>query len=152
MKTLVYNDLSPDQISGFAKVRKALESDNFQQADVRKIGKNLYRARLNRNDRLLFSLHKYNDEPYCLILEHIRNHAYEKSRFLERGTKIDEEKIPSVESVEGEPVPDITYLNTEHDRFNLLDKIISFDSEQQAVYQLPLHWSLLAVPAAVKPP
>ena len=34
-------------------------------------------------------------------------------------------------------MPDITYLNTEHDRFNLRDKIISFDSEQKAVYQLP---------------
>lgn len=54
MKILIYNDLAPDQIPGFAKVRKALESGNFAQADVRKIGENLYRARLNRCDRLFF--------------------------------------------------------------------------------------------------
>ena len=137
MNILLYNDLNADQIPGFAKVRKALENNNFQQADVRKIGDNLYRARLNRNDRLLFSLHRYNGEPYCLILEYIRNHAYEKSRFLERGVTIDEEKIPVIDAPETESAPELTYLNTEHDRFNLLDKIISFDGEQQSVYQLP---------------
>ncbi len=137
MNILLYNDLNADQIPGFAKVRKALENNNFQQADVRKIGDNLYRARLNRNDRLLFSLHRYNGEPYCLILEYIRNHAYEKSRFLERGVTIDEEKIPVIDAPETESAPELTYLNTEHDRFNLLDKIISFDGEQQFVYQLP---------------
>ncbi|MGO0309071.1 UvrD-helicase domain-containing protein [Endozoicomonas acroporae] len=137
MNILLYNDLNADQIPGFAKVRKALENNNFQQADVRKIGDNLYRARLNRNDRLLFSLHRYNGEPYCLILEYIRNHAYEKSRFLERGVTIDEEKIPAIDAQETESSPELTYLNTDHDRFNLLDKIISFDGEQQSVYQLP---------------
>ncbi|MBO9495820.1 UvrD-helicase domain-containing protein [Thalassotalea sp. G20_0] len=137
MNILLYNDLNADQIPGFAKVRKALENNNFQQADVRKIGDNLYRARLNRNDRLLFSLHRYNGESYCLILEYIRNHAYEKSRFLERGVTIDEEKIPAFDASETESSPELTYLNTDHDRFNLLDKIISFDGEQQSVYQLP---------------
>ncbi|WP_257294244.1 UvrD-helicase domain-containing protein [Endozoicomonas sp. YOMI1] len=137
MNILLYNDLNADQIPGFAKVRKALENNNFQQADVRKIGDNLYRARLNRNDRLLFSLHRYNGEPYCLILEYIRNHAYEKSRFLERGVTIDEEKIPVIDAPETESSPELTYLNTAHDRFNLLDKIISFDGEQQSVYHLP---------------
>lgn len=69
MNILLYNDLNPDQISGFTKVRKALESGNFTQADVRKIGDNLYPARLNRSDRLLFSLYQFNAQPYCLILE-----------------------------------------------------------------------------------
>ncbi|WP_257285130.1 hypothetical protein [Endozoicomonas sp. SESOKO1] len=41
MNILLYNDLNADQIPGFAKVRKALERNNFQQADVRKIGDNL---------------------------------------------------------------------------------------------------------------
>ncbi len=136
MNILLYNDLNPDQISGFAKVRKALESGNFAQADVRKIGDNLYRARLNRSDRLLFALYQFNGQPYCLILEYIRNHAYDKSRFLERGVVIDEDKIPAVNSAPDDALPELTYLNTDHDRFNLLDKIISFDGDQQAVYQL----------------
>lgn len=136
MKILIYNDLTPDQIPGFAKVRKALESDNFAQADVRKIGDNLYRARLNRSDRLLFSLYQHGGESYCLILEYIRNHAYDKSRFLERGMVIDEDKIPAVNSITGETLPALTYVNTTHKHFNLLDKIISFDSDQQAIFDL----------------
>ncbi len=136
MNILLYNDLDPDRIKGFAKVRKALEAGNFTQADVRKIGDNLYRARLNKNDRLLFALHSYQEQCYCLILEYLPNHAYEKSRFLERGVTIDDDKIPEVTGIEAaEPVP-LVYLNPDNERFNLLDKIISFDEAQSSVYQL----------------
>ncbi len=137
MKIVLYSDLEPARITGFSKVCKALEAGNFTQADVRKIGDNLYRARLNRSDRLLFSLHSYNGEPYCLILEHIQNHAYDKSRFLSRGTTIDENKIPVVTSPDTVKTDSLVYLNTNSDRFNLLDKIISFDEAQEAIYRLP---------------
>ena len=137
MKILLYSDLEPASIPGFNKVHKALEAGNFTQADVRKVGDNLYRARLNRSDRLLFSLHSYNGEPYCLILEHIPNHAYEKSRFLSRDVAIDEDKIPLIADPEAVKPENLVYINTDNERFNLLDKIISFDESQESIYRLP---------------
>ena len=137
MNILLYNNLNPRDIKGFTKLRQALEAGNFTQADVRKIGDNLYRAKLNKYDRLLFSLHSFEGKPYCLILEYIPNHAYEKSRFLERGVTIDEEKIPVIKSPKEVAFEPLAYLNPANDRFNLLDKIISFDEAQQSVYLLP---------------
>ncbi|MGB1270717.1 MAG: UvrD-helicase domain-containing protein [Endozoicomonas sp.] len=142
MKVLLYNDLDPARIPGFAKLKKALEQERFDQADVKKIGDNLYRARLNRDHRLLFALHKHNSATYCLVLEYIPNHAYEKSRFLQRGVTVDEERIPTLASLaeapEDKSQPPLTYLNPDSERFNLLDKIISFDPHQQTVFdQIP---------------
>ena len=137
MRVLVYNDISPDSISGFSKIKRALEADNFAQADVRKIGDNLYRARLNKRDRLLFCLYKYESETVCLLLEYLPNHAYEKSRFLSGNAAIDEDKIPVVESpevVDGKPA--LPYINPHQERFHLLDKVISFDDDQQNLYEL----------------
>lgn len=139
MKILLYSDLQTEKIPGFAKFRTAIEADNFTQADVRKIDHNLYRARLNRADRLLFSFYRFQSNCYCLVLEYIANHAYEKSRFLQRGVTVDQSQIPAItctEEVEAE-AKDLTYLNTNIERFNLLDKVLSFDDEQQAIYQLP---------------
>lgn len=137
MRILLYNDLNPAAISGFAKVRQALEAGNFAQADVRKMGNNLYRARLNKRDRLLFSLHKHQGEQCVLVLEHIPNHAYDRSRFLAGGTEVDETKIPAVEAPESGDEAPLVYLHPERERFHLLDKILSFDDEQQAVFDLP---------------
>ncbi|MEF8833646.1 MAG: hypothetical protein V5A42_02160 [Halofilum sp. (in: g-proteobacteria)] len=136
MRVLLYNDLDTRSIPGFAKLRAALEADNFARADVRKIGDNLFRARLNRSDRLLFSLYRHNGEACCLILEYIRNHAYDRSRFLAAGVHIDEDRIPAVASPQAAHPPTLVYLNPERERFNLQDKILSFDEEQYAVHEL----------------
>ena len=106
MRVLLYNDLDTRAIPGFAKLRATLEADNFVSADVRKVGDNLFRARLNRSDRLLFSLYRHSGETCCLILEYIRNHAYDRSRFLAAGVRIDEDRIPAVESPEADPAAD----------------------------------------------
>ena len=37
-----------------------------------------------------------------MILEYIKNHAYEKSRFLNQLVNVDEDKIPVLESLSGE--------------------------------------------------
>ena len=137
MNILLYNDLDTTKIPGFKKTCNALQVGNFTQTDVRKVDKNLYCARLNQKDRLLFTLHNYNNQPYCLILEHIANHAYEKSRFLRRGVAVDESKIPVVTSIDRESQEPLVYLNTGNERFNLLDKIISFDDAQESIYHLP---------------
>ena len=134
MQVRLYNNLHSVKIPGLKKFKAAIESDNFAQADVKKIGDNLYRARLNRNDRLLFAIHSYQDESFCLVLEYLSNHAYEKSRFLHRGVSIDESKIPTISSAsEVSPQP-LTYMNPQSDHFYILDKVISFDDEQQLIY------------------
>ena len=38
VRVLLYNDLDATAIPGFAKVRAALEADDFASADVRKVG------------------------------------------------------------------------------------------------------------------
>ena len=90
MKVLLYHQLNPRDIPNFEKTKAFLEAGNFRAADVKKIGDNLYRARLDRSNRLLFSLYRYQDEAYILVLECIEHHAYDKSRFLRRGATIDE--------------------------------------------------------------
>lgn len=136
MKTLVYSDLNTKKIPNFTKVQRFLEADDFQSAEVKKVGDNLYRARLDRSNRLLFAIYRYQDVAYILLLEWIANHAYDKSRFLKRGATIDEDKISIMAhppATAGEP---LTYLNSKLKTFNFLDKVISFDGDQDAVFKL----------------
>lgn len=136
MDVLLYNQLNPRKIPNFKKMKGFLEADDFRSAEVKKVGDNLYRARLDRSNRLLFSIYRYEDQPYILALECIEQHAYDKSRFLRRGATVDESKIPAVDHpqrVEAEP---LVYLNPKLSTFNLLGKVISFDDAQQAVYSL----------------
>jgi hypothetical protein len=140
MKILLYDDLDDSQINGFEKLRHYLEQDDFRSADVKKVGDNLYRARLNRTDRLLFSIYRYQHCAYALILEHIKNHRYEKSRFLRHGIKIDEKRIPNLTTLQDTPLETLSFLQKNNTQFNLLDKPISFDQSQRDIYQqtLPL--------------
>ena len=114
-----------------------LEAGDFRSADVKKIGENLYRARLDHSNRLLFSLYRYQGETYILVLECIANHAYDKSRFLRRGATIDESKIPIVDHPDQAAAAPLAYLNPRLPTFHLLNKVMSFDDAQQAVYTLP---------------
>ena len=71
MRICFYHPLNPDALPGYKKFAQAIAVDNFVQADVRKIDTNLYRARLNIRDRLLFSLYRYQGETVCLVLEYV---------------------------------------------------------------------------------
>ncbi len=137
MKLLVYRGLDPAAIPGFAKLAAFLTAGDFRSADVKKVGDNLYRARLDRSNRLLFSLYRHGDERCILALEHIPHHAYEQSRFLARGVTIDEDLIPAAETTAAETAPELTYLNPALHRFHLQDKVLSFDDDQEAIYRLP---------------
>lgn len=86
------------------------------------------RARLNIRGRLLFSLYRYQGEIVCLVLEYIRNHACHTSR-------LQQQPVPEPAAVVAEP---LTYINPSHGRFRRLDKMLSFDDEQQALYEYPL--------------
>jgi AAA domain len=137
MQVLLYNQLNPKNIPNFQKMKGLLEAGDFRSADVKKVGHNLYRARLDRSNRLLFSLYRYQDEAYILVLECIAHHAYDTSRFLRRGATIDESKIPTLESPERVDPEPLGYLNPRLPTFHVLNKVISFDDAQQAVYTLP---------------
>lgn len=136
MEILIYNELNFSKIPNFKKFTSYIEADDFKSADVKKVGDNLYRARLNIKDRLLFSIYKYNGKSYALLLEFIPNHDYANSRFLRQVSDIDEDKIPNVSTLnENDAVP-LVYLNATHNSVNLLDKIISFDETQHKIFEL----------------
>ncbi|MCF8017272.1 MAG: hypothetical protein K9L65_16575, partial [Chromatiaceae bacterium] len=135
MKILTYRGLNTSAIPGYDKLSAHLSADDFRSADVKKIGDNLYRARLDRSNRLLFALYRHEGERCALLLEYIPQHAYEKSRFLARGVQIDEERTPAVTAEAADEAPELPYLNPSLPRFHLLDKVLSFDDDQEQVYQ-----------------
>src|SRR5713101_4563387 len=137
MQVILYNQLNPKNIPNFPKMKGYLEAGDFRSADVKKVGHNLYRARLDHSNRLVFSLYRSHDHVYILVLECIAHHAYDKSRFLRRGSMIDESKIPTLESPEQADAAPLAYINPQLSTFHVLNKVISFDDAQQAVYTLP---------------
>ena len=137
MQIRLINELTPGKIAGFAKFRKAIESDDFFSADVHKAGAGLYSARLGRKSRLLFSLRRQAGEVYCLVLEYLPNHEYEKSRFLERGAVIDEDRSRPLAALGEAQAEEMNAPNTGNSAFHLLDKILFLDDTQQSVYNLP---------------
>ncbi len=140
MRVLLYNEIESQKIPELKKVVGFLENNDFQSADVKKFEKGIYCARLNRADRLLFMIYQSSGQPYALIIEHIKNHAYDKSRFLKRGVKINEDLIP-VLTQESIDKPDLITLPSPSDEilpFHFLQKPIAFDQTQQHIYNLPL--------------
>jgi hypothetical protein len=135
MKILAYRSLDTEAIPGYEKLAAYLAADDFRSADVKKVGDNLYRARLDRSNRLLFALYRHKGERCALMLEYIHQHAYEKSRFLACGVRIDEDRIPSVDAGAADEAPELPYLNPKLPRFHLLDKVLSFDEDQETVYR-----------------
>ena len=89
MRLLQYKDLDLKRVKpAFAKVRAAIEADDFKSPDVKKLHTGgYYRAKLDHSNRLLLQFARYGGETVCLALEVIANHAYEKSRFL-RGAPV----------------------------------------------------------------
>ena len=140
MKILEYIGLDTARVrAAYDKVRDAIARDDFRAAQVKKLvnlshGK-FYRAKLGDADRLLFSLVRHGDEVCALMLEVIANHDYDKSRFM-RGAMIDEAKIPEIDFDEAvrEALP-MRYLHPERTTLHLLDKPISFDDAQEAIYR-----------------
>ena len=137
MQVLLYNQLQPQSIPNFQKMKRLLEAGDFRSADVKKVGDNLYRARLDIHNRLVFSLYRAHGQTYILVLECIAHHAYNTSRFLRRGGTIDESKIPTLDNPEQAAAEPLAFINPQLPTFHLLNKVISFDDAQQAVYMLP---------------
>uniref|UniRef100_Q3APM8 Ankyrin n=1 Tax=Chlorobium chlorochromatii (strain CaD3) TaxID=340177 RepID=Q3APM8_CHLCH len=139
MKILEYTGFDSSSVAeSYRKVATALAQGDFRAAQVKKLvnlthGK-FYRAKLDAANRLLFTFVRYGDEVCLLMLEVIMGHNYHKSRFL-RGAPLEEEKIPDVDASEAlNDAEQLRYLHPNHTEIHLLDKPISFDDAQQAVY------------------
>lgn len=136
MDILIYNELDTAQIPNFEKLYQYLNHDDFKSADVKKIQPNLYRAKLNRSDRVLFSIYQYQNKKYILLLEYLKKHDYQGSRFLRGDVVLNEEAIPNITDVtELETDQQMVYVNPNHPQFVYLNKFISFDDVQHAIYQ-----------------
>ena len=144
MRLLQYRDLDTRRVkAAYAKVRAAIERDDFRSADVKKLAPgNYYRARLDDSNRLLLQFARHGEQTVCLALEVIEQHAYDKSRFL-RGAVVDPAKIeiddevrPDQPSVRATALP-LRYLNPARDRFELLDRPLSFDEAQDTLCEAP---------------
>ena len=142
MKILEYTGLDASRHRPqYQKVIEAIARDDFRSAEVKKLvnithGK-FYRAKLDYANRLLFTIVRHADSVYALMLEVIENHAYDKSRFL-RGAVVDEDKLPSVEAAQASGEAErVRYVHPERREIHLLDKVISFDDDQEKVYRLP---------------
>jgi hypothetical protein len=142
MKILEYIGLDTSRVKApYRKVTDAIARGDFHAAQVKKLANlshgKFYRAKLDGADRLLFSLVRHDDEVCALMLEVIAHHDYDKSRFL-RGATIDESRIPDGDVSEAmrEAQP-VRYLHPERVAVHLLDKPISFDDAQDAIYRQP---------------
>jgi len=143
MQVLTYVGLHPAKLKAkFDKVCSAIERDDFRSVDMKKMPPTpYYRAKLDDASRLLVQFVRYKDTTACLALEIIPHHAYEKSRFL-RGAHVDLTQIeeppdtatPEQVSSDAEAV---RYLHPGRAQFHLLDKPLSFDDTQEAIYSMP---------------
>ncbi len=140
MRILEYDALHTQRVSKtYRKVVDAIAKGDFAAAQVKKLSNlshgKFYRARLDDTNRLLFTLVRHQDEVCALMLEVIENHDYDKSRFL-RGASIDEQRIEDANLSEAQAAAQpMRYLHPEHSTVHLLDKPISFDDAQAAIYR-----------------
>lgn len=138
---LFYNQLDSKSVQkSYDKVLQQLRKGDFAGADVKKMSNTgYYRARLNIKDRLLFAIASYNQKKFLLLLEVIQNHDYAKSRFLRGAQLPDEDKmqpLKRLEEVQQGDMKVLNYINETGQSIHLLNKFISFDDTQQAIFQV----------------
>jgi len=110
-----------------SKTINYLKEGDFKSAQTKKLSNsNYFRAKINYEDRLLFTFLRYQNETYIVLLESILNHEYEKSKFL-RGIRFEEEDI-DFKTLEPE---ESIYMN-EKKEFRYIEKFISFSEEQES--------------------
>ena len=136
---LFYNQLDSKSVQkNFDKVLGQLSNGDFKSADVRKMtNAGYYRARLNIKDRLLFTFASYQQKKYLLLLEVIPHHDYSKSRFLRGAQLPDEEAMQPLlhaEDVHPAEIKQLSYINETSHNIHVLNKFISFDDTQQAIF------------------
>ena len=127
MKIATYKDFK--RIEKLEKTIHKLENSDFSQ--VKKLSNLPYfRIKVNYEDRIIFTFFRYMNENYILLLEYVKNHEYEKSKFL-RGKKWDEEDFVFLK----EEIEEVIFLN-EKKEFSFFDKFISFSNTQENILNL----------------
>ncbi len=137
MRVLIHNELNVKGVEKLVEKTVAqLQRGDFRSAEVKKLTqRGFYRAKLSYADRLLFRMGRHQAETVVLVLEVIREHAYEKSRFL-KGALVDDAKLSDLAApsdYDEKAADTLNYLHPERQHFHLLDKILSFDDEQNAI-------------------
>ena len=141
MECLVLRDLDTGPVARrYENVLEQLRQGDFRSAEAKKLrGSGLYRAKLDDKNRLLFKLAEHGGRPWLLILEVVRNHDYAKARFLNGGdfTEDDFEPVPAPSAATSPPEA-LVYVNPSSPILHFLDKPLSFDEAQRAVFETPL--------------
>lgn len=139
---IYYNQLDENAVNKkYARVINQLAAGDFAGAEVKKmVNSSFYRARLDEKDRLLFTWANYQGKKRLLLLELITNHEYSKSRFLRGGVIPDESHWQPLLANDPTTPTELVYLNKSDRKVYALNKFISFDDEQTAIYKhnLPL--------------
>jgi len=138
---LFYNQLDHKSVQKeFDKVLQQLSKGDFKSADVRKMANTgFYRAKLSIKDRLLFVIVAYNQKKHLLLLEVIEHHNYAKSRFLHGAQMPDESQLKPITTIDEVAETDIkllNYINEKGKSIHALNKFISFDDTQQAIFNI----------------
>ncbi len=136
MRLLEYGELNVAGLKQkYTKITLLLKKGDFSGAQVKKLSNTpYYRAKLDHTNRILFKFVKHNNERCLLILEVIREHAYEKSRFLQNHGTIKEEEFNLLTQEESEEC--LTHLNDSNDTVHFLNKILSFDDIQESIFTI----------------
>ena len=144
MRLLIHHQLDTHRIAAqFGKLQKAVARDDFKSPNLKKLAPTPYwRFKLDQTNRLLVQFARHGNETVCLALEVIHNHAYEHSRFL-RGASLrwdeidlDDAAFPAPAELDAQAAA-LRYLHPERSEIHVLDKVLSFDDAQQAVYVTP---------------
>ena len=131
---LQYQDLDTSGLDQkFKKVCSHLSKGDFKTAEVKKLSNHgYYRAKLDDTNRLLFKPVKHDNKTHLLLLEVIRNHNYDKSRFL-RGAVIQESHIQSPADMTLYIEDNLRFLGTSDAKVHCLDRFIVFDDIQNNI-------------------
>ncbi len=147
MRLLTHHHLDTQRVkSQFAKLQQAVARDDFKSPHLKKLSPMPYwRFKFDQTNRLLVQFARHGDETVCLALEVNLNHDYANSRFL-RGASLQWDQIDvddaNVNANSSAPTPDtdttpLRYLQPQRSDIHVLDKVLSFDDTQQAVFDTP---------------
>ena len=144
MRLLTHHQLDTQRVRAqFAKLQQAVARDDFKSPNLKKLSPTPYwRFKLDQTNRLLVQFARHGGDTVCLALEVIHNHDYANSRFL-RGASLnwdqldlDDAPAPGPDEVNAQ-APALRYVHPQRGEIHVLDKVLSFDDAQQAVYDAP---------------
>lgn len=138
MDALVLRDLEIRGLGArYERVLEQLRRGDFRSAEVKKLeNADLYRAKLDDKNRLLFKLGQHGGRAVLLVLEVVHNHDYGKARFLGGGRYGDADF--ELVSSPSPPSEQLRYVNPSSPALHVLDKPLSFDDAQATVFDTPL--------------